>query len=59
LFVIVNSGLLLVTEALQFILIDLVRIEEIFGVGSGLVFYTLIGFFLNKNIVYRITHHSS
>ena len=32
---------------------------EIIGVGCGWVFYTLIGFFLNSHIVYRITLHSS
>jgi putative flippase GtrA len=53
-FATVNSLLLVVVEALQFILIDLISVPELAGVITGAMFYTLVGYILNKVIVYRI-----
>jgi hypothetical protein len=55
----VKSGFLLVMEQPQIILIDPVQIAEIIGVRCGWAVSALIGFFLNGQVVHRITPRSS
>jgi len=53
-FVSMNGLLLLVTQGLHFVLIDLIGIRELFGVIIGAVFYTLVGYLLNSRFVYHV-----
>jgi putative flippase GtrA len=52
-FVAVNGCLLLVTQVLQYLVIDVAGARELLGVFIGAVFYMIVGFLLNKHIVFR------
>jgi len=53
LFAAINGILLLCVEVLQAVLIERMNFPEILGVITGMVFYMLTGFVLNRKIVYR------
>jgi len=40
-------------QLIQYLLIDLLSLKEWLGVGIGMVFYTVTGFLLNRNIVFK------
>ena len=58
-FVGINGGLLILVEVLQVFLIELLAVPELPGVAMGMVFYTLMGFFLNRRFVYQLNYHSA
>ncbi|MFO7636866.1 MAG: GtrA family protein [Clostridia bacterium] len=51
----VTASLLLLTMLLQYILIDLIGISETIGVITGMLFYTVMGYLINRNVVFRYT----
>lgn len=53
LFFTINISLLLLVQLLQYLLIDVLLVKEWLGVGIGMVFYSGIGFILNRNIVFK------
>ena len=53
LFAAINGSLLLCVEVIQAILIEFLHFPEILGVITGMIFYTMAGFILNRKIVYR------
>jgi putative flippase GtrA len=52
-FVALNGALLLSVEGLQVLLIEYVGVRELAGVVLGAMAYTLVGYFLNKHLVYH------
>ena len=52
-FVSVTVSLLLLTQLLQYLLIDIAGINETPGVLIGMVFYTGIGYILNRIFVFK------
>lgn len=54
LFALVNSGLILLVQAVQAGLIELAGVPVLAGVAIGAVVYTLTGYALNRRIVYRV-----
>ncbi len=52
-FLSVTISLLLLTQLLQYILIDLAGINETISVIIGMVFYTGTGYILNRHIVFK------
>lgn len=52
-FLSVTISLLLLTQLLQYLLIDLAGIKETFGVIIGMVFYTGTGYILNRIFVFK------
>ena len=54
LFVASNGTLLLFVEGLQVFLIELLQVRELLGVALGMATYTLVGFVLNRRVVYRV-----
>ena len=49
----INSSLLIFVEILQIFLIERLAVPELPGVATGMVVYTLSGFFLNRRFVYQ------
>jgi len=47
-----NMGILLLTEALTALAIEIAGISELIAVAGGLVFYTMTGFLINKHYVF-------
>jgi putative flippase GtrA len=54
LFVLINGALILLVQAVQAGLIELVGVPVLVGVAAGAVVYTLIGYVLNRHLVYRV-----
>ena len=52
-FLTVTISLLLLTQLLQYLLIDLAGINETLGVIIGMVFYTGTGYILNRIFVFK------
>ncbi|MDX1357757.1 MAG: GtrA family protein [Clostridia bacterium] len=52
-FLAVTISLLLLTQLLQYLLIDVAGINETFGVILGMVFYTGTGYVLNRIFVFK------
>jgi len=52
-FITVTVSLLLMTQLLQYLLIDVAGINETFGVILGMVFYTGTGYILNRLFVFK------
>lgn len=52
-FVGINGSLLILVEVLQISLIEFLALPELLGVAFGMLFYTLLGFFLNRRFVYQ------
>jgi len=52
-FLTVTISLLLLTQLLQYLLIDLASINETIGVLLGMVFYTGTGYILNRIFVFK------
>jgi len=52
-FVGINGSLLIFVEVFQISLIELLAVPELLGVATGMVIYTLVGFFLNRHFVYQ------
>ncbi len=52
-FLTVTISLLILTQLLQYLLIDLAGINETPGVIIGMVFYTGTGYFLNRIFVFK------
>lgn len=53
-FLAINGALLLGVELLQILLIEVLRLSELFSVIVGMIVYMFVGFFLNRTIVYRV-----
>ena len=51
-FFMVNITLLFAVQGLQILLIEYISTPELLGVGISMVIYTLIGFFLNRSLVF-------
>jgi putative flippase GtrA len=47
-----NLGVLLLAEGVQVVLIELIGTPEIHGVFSGMLFFTVVGFLVNKHLVF-------
>lgn len=54
LFVLINGVLILLVQAVQAGLIELVGVPVLVGVAAGAVVYTLVGYVLNRHLVYRV-----
>lgn len=52
-FLLVTGSLLGLTQLLQYLLIDVAGINETLGVILGMIFYTGIGYILNRLFVFR------
>ena len=52
-FIAVTISLLLLTQLIQYLLIDIAGINETIGVILGMVFYTGIGYIINRIFVFR------
>jgi putative flippase GtrA len=55
----VTVSLMLLTMLLQYLLIDLIHVPELIGVITGMVFYTVMGYILNRNLVFRYDRNNS
>lgn len=53
LFIIVALTLLGIAQIVQYITIDLLSMKPFFGIATGMVFYTLLGYILNRNVVFK------
>ena len=47
-----NLGVLLLAEAVQVLLIEFMGVPEISGVIAGIVFFTVVGFLVNRHAVF-------
>ncbi|HHT95049.1 MAG TPA: GtrA family protein [Clostridia bacterium] len=53
LFFVISACLLGLVQLIQYLLIDVLSLKEWLGVGIGMVFYTVTGFLLNRNVVFK------
>jgi putative flippase GtrA len=58
-FLMINSGLLVCIQALQYSLIDTLRFRELYAVPVCMVIYTIAGFLLNRRLVFIRVGHTS
>jgi len=49
----ISLTLLALVQLIQYLLIDKLELKEWLGVGLGMVFYTVTGFLLNRNLVFK------
>ena len=49
----INGGLILCTSVLQYLIIDVLGVPEYAGVFTGVVFFTVVSFLINKHYVFK------
>lgn len=49
----VTISLMLVVQFIQYVFIDLIGTVEIIGIVAGMLFYTVTGYILNRNFVFK------
>lgn len=52
-FIFVTVVLLICVQGIQFALIDILSFKELYGILAGMVFYTGIGFLINRFFVFK------
>jgi putative flippase GtrA len=52
-FLCVTVSLMLIVQLIQYIFIDVIGTMEIIGIIAGMLFYTVTGYLLNRNFVFR------
>ncbi|HBN82995.1 MAG TPA: hypothetical protein DDZ89_04060 [Clostridiales bacterium] len=54
-FLVVTLSLMLIVQGIQYLFIDVIGTVEIMGIIAGMLFYTVTGYLLNRNFVFKKT----
>ena len=52
-FLVVTLSLMLMVQLIQYLFIDVMGTKEIIGIIAGMLFYTVSGYILNRNFVFK------